>query len=344
MQGRDHRLNPILESESSRKASAKLAERSFQPAWWCSSPHSQTIFAYFFRPFAHLPFHRKRLETLDGDFIDLDFLPGDPEQPLVLVVHGLEGSSRASYIQSFLGELQKTGRPICAMNFRGCSGEMNRLPITYHSGKTEDLDFVVNYLHQALGQKKIDLVGFSIGGNLILKWLGDQGHAARNKIRKSLAVSVPYDLVKSVLVMDRGFNRQVYTRKLLWSLKDKAVIKAKTFPDLFNLKRVMRTKTFYEFDSLITAPLNGFKDAMDYWTRSSCLYSLKDICIETGLLHSEDDPFYPGHLFPFDAVKQSDYLVPLWTRKGGHLGFINGSLPWKQNLWLEKTMVDFLCS
>ena len=344
MQGRDHRLNPILESESFSASSSRPAERNFQPGWWCPGQHAQTIFAYFFRPYQHLPFHRKRLETPDGDFLDLDFLPGDPEKPLVLIVHGLEGSSRASYVQSFLGEVQKAGRPICALNFRGCSGETNRLPSTYHSGKTEDLDLTVNYLHQALGQKKIDIVGFSIGGNLLLKWLGEQKHAARNKIRKALAVSVPYDLVRSVLVMDRGFNRQVYTRKLLQSLKKKTLLKEKKFPHISNFRKAKNAHTFYEFDSLITAPLNGFKDAVDYWTRSSSLYFLKEICVETGLLHAEDDPFYPGHLFPFDEVKHSDYLEPIWTRQGGHLGFMNGPLPWKQDLWLEKTIVDFLCA
>lgn len=343
MQGRDHRLEPITVSASFPSAS-RLVERNFQPAWWCPGAHAQTIFAFFFRPFEHLPFHRKRLETPDGDFIDLDFLPGDPEKPLVLVVHGLEGSSRASYVQSFLGEIQKAGRPICAMNFRGCSGETNRLPTTYHSGKTEDLNLVVNYLHQALGQKKMDLIGYSIGGNLLLKWLGEQGHAAKDKIRKALAVSVPYDLLKSVLVMDRGFNRQIYTRKLLRSLKRKVDRKAKLFPHLFNLEKINRTSTFYDFDSLVTAPLNGFKDAVDYWTRSSATYFLKDIAVETGLLHAEDDPFYPGHLFPFDVVKHSDYFEPIWVKQGGHLGFMSGRSLWKQDLWLEKTAVDFLCS
>ena len=316
----------------------------FKPAWWCLGAHAQTIFARFFRPFPKLDLNRKRLETPDSDFLDLDYLAGDKDSPVVVVLHGLEGSSKVPYVQSLLGELQKIKWKAVAVNYRGCSGEANWLKQSYHSGKTEDLDFVLKCILQEEKTNPIFLVGYSIGGNIILKWLGEQGKNVPPQIQKAVAVSVPYDLLRSVQVMDRGFNREIYTRKLLTTLKAKALAKEKCFPGNVDEGRVKYSKTFKDFDREVTAPLNGFKDEIEYWTQSSSLYYLDRIRLQTLLIHAKDDPFFPGSLLPLEQIKRSDYLKLVLTDKGGHLGFVSGNWPWKQELWLEKTITDFFAS
>ncbi len=344
MQGRDHRLSAEPSASSGiKRYSPRLVEVSFQPAWWCSGAHAQTIYAHLFRPHPKLVYERKRLETPDGDFLDLDFLPGRKDAPLVLVLAGLEGHSRSKYVRSFLGELQKIGWRACAMNYRGCSGEVNRVPGTYHSGKTDDVDLVVNAISMMEYPRKIYVVGYSIGGNMMLKWLGEQGSRVREKVERALAVSVTYDLERSVGLMDRSFNQEVYTRKLLTQLKFKAFQKLAKFPKIFNPWKVWFTSTFKEFDEEVTAKLNGFKSAKDYWTRSSCLSFLPEIRVPTGLIHAEDDPFFPGQFFPHDVVRLSEYLETIWAYHGGHMGFVTGSL-FHMEPWMEHTMIKYLRS
>ena len=258
----------------------------FRSAWWCHGPHAQTILGGLLRPRSRFSFNRVRLDLPDNDFLDLDFLEkpssqGKKDVPLIVVLHGLEGSSETPCVQSLLEEIQKRGWSAAAVNMRMCSGEPNRSKETYHSGKTEDLDFVIDYLKENRGHRKLYLAGFSIGGNIALKWLGEQGARAAQKIQKAAAVSVPYDLAKSVELMDRGFNREIYTRALLTSLKAKVFRKEKYFPGAIPYERVRQCRTFREFDSRVTAPLNGFRDEMDYWTKSSCKNFLSAIRVGT---------------------------------------------------------------
>ncbi len=318
----------------------------FKPAWWCQDAHAQTILGALLRSAPRLGLRRERINTPDGDFLDIDFLESpasnDGEKPpLVVILHGLEGSSKASYVQTLLGEIRARGGSAVAVNMRMCSGEPNRVRQTYHSGKTEDLDCVVHFLKEIKGYHKLYLVGFSIGGNIALKWLGEQGREASKKIQSAVAVSVPYDLVRSVRLLDRGFNRAVYTRNLLRSLKTKVFIKRKLFPDACLYEKVKRCRTFREFDSLVTAPLNGFQDARDYWSKSSCKSFLRSICIPTLLVHAEDDPFFPGRFLPTKEINNSQHLRALVVPKGGHLGFVMGPWPWKREHWLENTLLDF---
>ena len=289
---------------------------------------------------------RERLETPDGDFLDLDFLDppaskGPVPSPLVVILHGLEGSSGAPYVQRLLGRIRDRGWGAAAVNMRMCSGEPNRLKATYHSGKTEDLDGVVRFLKKSRGSQRLYLVGFSIGGNLALKWLGERGVEASGEIERAAAVSVPYDLAKSVESMDRGFNREIYTRALLMSLKAKVFAKEKRFPQAFQLDRVKRCRTFREFDREVTAPLNGFKDERDYWSKSSSQNFLKSIRIPTLLVHAEDDPFFPGRHLPLNEIRNSKHLRTLVIPQGGHLGFVAGPWPWRSEYWLENTLLDF---
>lgn len=320
-----------------------------KPAWWCRGAHAQTILGAFLRRRPRLNLNRVRLETPDGDFLDIDFLEQPPanaghRKPLVIILHGLEGSSRAPYVQSLIGEIQKYDWSAAAVNMRMCSGELNRLRQSYHSGKTEDLDFVVDYLEGRGQWDKIYLAGFSIGGNIVLKWLGEQGERASKKIHKAAAISVPYDLTKAVGEMDRGFNREVYTRLLLLRLKTKVVEKEKVYPGLVRLPFVKRSKTFSEFDREVTAPLNGFKDEKDYWSRSSCRNFLSSVRVPTLLIHAEDDPFFPGKFLPLDDIRSSSFLKPLIVPCGGHLGFMSGSSPWRTEPWLETQILQFLGS
>jgi predicted alpha/beta-fold hydrolase len=318
----------------------------FKPAWWCRGAHAQTLFGALFRSKLKTKLNRKRLELPDGDFLDLDFLEtsstnGRKAAPLVVILHGLEGSSQALYVRSLLGTIYSAGWNSVAVNMRMCSGTPNRLKQTYHSGKTEDLEWVLCDLIEREERERIYLVGYSVGGNILLKWLGERGGSVPQEIQKAAAISVPYDLSASVELMDRGFNRLVYTRTLLASLKAKIHVKEKQFPDVVRYDVAKRSTTFREFDREITAPLNGFRSEVNYWTETSCKDFLKSITVPTLLIHAEDDPFFPGNLFPFDTIRGSKHLTPLVIPCGGHLGFIAGRWPWKQELWLERRIMEF---
>jgi uncharacterized protein len=321
--------------------SSLQSQRPFVPAWWCPGAHAQTIFARFFRPHSKLALRRERIETPDGDFLDLDWLRSSNTR-LALVLHGLEGSTEAPYIQTILNKLQVEGFDAAAVNFRSCSGEANRCRESYHSGKTEDLACVLNYIFKMKKYTEISLIGYSIGGNIILKWLGEKADSVPKEIVRAVAVSVPYDLVKAVEELDKGFNREVYTRTLLRSLKKKIAEKEKIYPGSVNFQKVKASKTFREFDREVTARLNGFKDEMDYWTHSSSKYFLKQIRIPTLLLHAKDDPFFPAPWIPIEDIEKSFYLKLILTEKGGHLGFVSGKWPWRQEMWLEEVILDFL--
>ncbi len=319
-----------------------LAPGSFHPSWWCPGPHVQTIIARFFR--AHprnLPFKREVLSTPDGDFLELDFLEGQAGCPWVVVLHGLEGSTRTPYVLSLLGKLREAGWSSCSVNFRGCGGKPNNLKTTYHSGKTSDLDFVLTNLLRRAGHASIYLVGYSIGGNIVLKWLGERGENARPIIQKAVAVSVPYDLVKSVGFLDKGFNREVYTRSLLASLKRKALHKAKLYPGAVNTEAVKKCRTFAAFDREVTAPLNGFRDEFHYWRDSSSSRYLRGIRVPSLLIHAADDPFFPGKHFPYHEIARHPFIKVLMTDAGGHLGFMSGLWPWSQVSWLEDRILEY---
>lgn len=319
---------------------------TFHPSWWCRSAHAQTIAGAILRGSFKLTFYRERFELSDGDFLDLDFLKAPSLSsreavPLVVILHGLEGSSRAPYVQSLMREIHAHGWDSVAVNMRGCSGEPNRLKQTYHSGKTEDLGSVIRHLIKNEGRQKIYLVGYSIGGNILLKWLGEHEAEITPQIQTAAAISVPYDLTKSVELMDKGFNRNVYTRTLLRSLKSKVSLKEKQFPGVIRYKRIKKCTTFREFDREATASLNGFQNEDDYWSKTSCKNFLKSITIPTLLVHAVDDPFFPAKLMPMDSIHSTVSLNSLIVPHGGHLGFVAGRWPWKQEPWLERQVMAF---
>lgn len=260
------------------------------------------------------------METSEGDFLDLDWAERGASK-LAVISHGLEGSSRSVYVRGMVNALTTRGWDCLAWNFRGCGGEPNRSPRLYHSGSSDDLRLVVRHalargLHQELA-----LVGFSLGGNVTLKFLGEEAGAADPRIRGGVGVSVPCHLSSSSRVLARPVNR-IYMRHFLRSLNAKAIAKARQFPGLFDTGRLTRNRTFYEFDDQVTAPLHGFADAEDYYAKCGSLGFLRHIAVPTLLLNALDDPFLSPGCYPRVAAEANPMLKLETPRYGGHVGFM----------------------
>src|SRR5712692_11658655 len=232
----------------------------FRPSWWCRNRHAQTMWGPLFRSI-RLSLRRERVETSDGDFVDLDWADGaPPDAPLVLVLHGLEGSSTSHYVRGLLAGARARGWRGVALNFRSCSGELNQRPRFYHSGDTGDLDAIVRLLVEREPAARVCAVGVSIGGNVLLKWLGEGGSHVPSQLAAAVAISVPFDLARCARRLDRGFERAVYTGHFLRTLRRKVVDKARSFPGFVDLDAVLRAHTFGEYDRAVTAPLHDFAD------------------------------------------------------------------------------------
>lgn len=313
---------------------------AFRAALWLPGPHAQTIAGRLLRRPAAPPFVRERIDTPDGDFIDLDFPappPGtDERSPLVLLLHGLEGSARRGYAINVYRALASHGMRAVGLNFRSCSGEINRTARFYHSGDTDDIRHVVDTLRARYPAAPLGIIGFSLGGNALLKYLGEEGAAARERVRCAVAVSVPYDLAAGADALDTTPMGRFYTGVFLKSLVAKADAKAALLVDKCDIERVRAARSFRAFDDAATAPLHGFAGAEDYYTRSSSRSYLSRVRVPTLLLHSADDPFLPAHAFPHDEVAANPCLNAVLTRRGGHVGFISGP-PWRPRFWAEET-------
>jgi uncharacterized protein len=318
----------------------------FRPAWWLRGPHRQTVWRRLFNRDSNPPFLRERVDLPDGDFIDLDWYGSsrrNSRRPLVIVLHGLEGSSRSPYVPGLLREAARRGWDGVAMNFRSCSGEINRLPRFYHSGETGDLDYVVSSIVSDDPRRPIVLAGYSLGGNVLIKWLGEGGDKVPDSIRAAVAVSVPFDLAAAAHRIDHGISR-VYGGVFLRTLKKKALAKAGLFPGLLDPREVTRIRSFAQFDDRVTAPIHGFRNAWDYWTRASAAPWLKEIRKPTLLLSACDDPFLPASCLPYDAVAKSVWLSADFTSYGGHVGFVEGAWPGAATYWVDLRVMGFLDS
>jgi len=261
----------------------------------------------------------------------------------MLVLHGLEGSSRSHYVMGLLREAAGLGWRGVAFNFRSCSGELNRLPRFYHSGDTGDLDAVVQRLTAREPAAVIGAVGVSLGGNVLLKWLGERGAGVPRAVIAAAAVSVPYDLEACARVMDRGFERVVYTTSFLRTMRRKVHEKAARHPGFVDLAAVRRARTFAAYDRAMTAPVHGFRDEVDYWTRASSRPYLTAIRRPTLLINALDDPFVPVRALPDPATLPAHVQVRL-VERGGHAGFIEGRWPWRARSWAERVAVEFVTS
>ncbi len=300
----------------------------FRAPRWLPGGNLQTIWpALFSRPALQPPhYRRERWHTPDGDFIDVDFVDAaDPAAPLLVLFHGLEGSSRSHYALAFAQRAAALGWAYAVPHFRGCSGEINLAPRAYHSGDHEEVGWMLGQL-RARRAAPLLAVGVSLGGNALLRWAEEAGDAAAATARAVAAVCSPIDLAAGGRAIGRGFNRQVYTRMFLRTMKAKAQQKWLQHPGLFDRERLLGARTLYEFDNLFTAPLHGFRDTDDYWSRASAKPHLRRIRIPALVLNARNDPFVPARSLP--GPQEAGRCVTLWQpAHGGHVGFPQGRFP-----------------
>jgi predicted alpha/beta-fold hydrolase len=282
---------------------------------------------------------RERWDAPDGDFIDVDFC-GQGER-LVVLFHGLEGGSDSHYARAFASDAAACGWRVAIPHWRGCSGEPNRLPRAYHSGDTQEVHWLLERFSSRQKQKPLCAVGVSLGGNALLKWLGEQGEAAAPLVRRAAAVSAPLDIAAAGEALDRGVNRLLYTRMFLSTLKPKSIAKLEVFPGLYDADGVRKARTFREFDDLVTAPLHGFEGVEDYWARASSGPYLEYIRVPTLLLNARNDPFLPEHALLAAARKPASCVMLEFPRTGGHAGFVSGPFPGRHG-WLSRRLLEFL--
>jgi predicted alpha/beta-fold hydrolase len=314
---------------------------TYRPPWWYRGKHLQTLWGPLLRPGRRPPLRRERVETPDGDFLDLDWLAGrERGAPLVIILHGLEGSARSHYAVGLLRALEALGWRGLVVHFRSCGGEVNRSLRMYHSGDTADLEFVVSCLATREPRLRVGLIGVSLGGNVILKWLGERGEQAPPHVVAAAAISTPFDLAACATVLDRGLNRRLYTASFLSTMKAKLDKKAHLYRDVLDLPAALKARTFAEYDRLVTAPLNGFADEHDYWARSSSARFLAGIRRPTLLINAQNDPFMPASALPRAAVAKSRWLEADFVRQGGHVGFLEGFAG--RRSWAEGRSLAFL--
>ena len=277
-----------------------------------------------------MPKIRERWRTPDGDFIDVDLQHASQKnRPMMVLFHGLEGSSDSHYAQAFADWAAVHDLNFALPHFRGCSGELNHAPRAYHSGDHEEIDWVLKRLrdeHLAQGGQVMVAAGVSLGGNALMRWAAEQGTAALQKANAIASICSPLDLVQSGHAIGRGLNRQIYTRMFLRSMKPKAMAKLKQHPGLFDAQKLMAVRDLYDFDNVFTAPLHGFKDTDDYWSKASAKPLMKYIRLPALALNARNDPFVPASSLPKQI--EVSKTVTLWQpEEGGHVGFAQGSWP-----------------
>jgi predicted alpha/beta-fold hydrolase len=308
---------------------------AFEPYPGLRNPHAQTLTARLLRARFRTRYARTRIATPDGDFLDLDVAGRpDPGSPVCLILHGLEGSSRSGYVLSASRALQTIGISCVAMNFRSCSGEPNERPQSYHAGKTDDIELVLDWLTRRFPHARRGVLGFSLGGNALLKYLGEAGEAASAQVDGAVTISVPFDLASSAQTLENGVGR-VYASHFLRSMRRKVREKAKRFPDAFDLNAVGRARTLRAFDEVVTAPIHGFSTAGDYYGACSSQRYLDAIRVPTTVIHSRDDPLVPENTIPWTTFDRNGTIRAVITEKGGHVGFITRSAGPAPHLWAE---------
>ncbi len=314
----------------------RIIKSAFRPAWWLPGPHLQTLWPSLLRPRMSLELSLRRIELADGDFIDLAL--GGTAGPRVLVIHGLEGNLQSHYTSHLMAALARAGFRSIFLFLRGCSETPNRLDRAYHSGASEDLAEVLDVLSRDPEGPPMAAVGYSLGGNLLLKYLGE---TAVPRIQRAVAISVPFVLRDAMLRLDIGFSR-IYRRHLLRKLKANLRRKfaSRSFPLPVDFDQI---HDFNQFDDTITAPLNGFAGVFDYYTRASSRPLLSRIHTPTLILHAKDDPFMFPTTIPWEHELGPGVTLEL-SDHGGHVGFVAGPWPWRAHDWLESRILTFLNS
>lgn len=308
----------------------------YRAPWWLPGGHAQTLYGVLFAH-AKVPWERERWDTPDGDFIDVDRLAGPENAPLVVVFHGLEGGSGSHYACGFARELVRRGWRGAVAHFRGCSGEPNRLPRAYHSGDAAEIRWIARRLRSESLGAPLFAAGVSLGGNALLKWLGEDPDA-KSVLAGAAAISAPVDLLAAGDALGRGFNL-VYTRAFLATMKRKAEEKLARFPRLFDGAAMRRARTLREFDDIVTAPLHGFRDTDDYWTRASSKPLLARIQVPTLLLNARNDPFLPEAALPGPSEVSGAVRLEL-PEEGGHASFVSAPFPGNID-WMPRRVTAF---
>lgn len=314
-----------------------LTAKPYRAPAWLPGGHLQTIYAALFTPRPRVAYRRERWDTPDGDFIDLDWVDGATDGPLLALFHGLEGSSNSHYARALMHAVARRGWRGVVVHFRGCSGELNRLGRAYHSGDSAEIAWILERLRATHGGPLFS-AGVSLGGNALLKWLGEQRSAAAHIVNAAAAISAPVDLMAAGDALDRGFNL-LYVRHFLATMKPRSRAKALRFPGLFDRARMERARTLREFDDVVTAPLHGFRGTDDYWTRASSKPLLSAIAVPALLLNAKNDPFLPARALP-----RSDEVAACVTldfpATGGHVGFVSGPPPGNLE-WLAARVIGY---
>lgn len=320
--------------------------------WWLPGGNAQTIWpALYARRYETTApkFRRERWNTPDGDFVDVDHLipgpnPAEQVAPLLVLFHGLEGSSNSHYVQAFAGVAQQRGWGFAMPHFRGCSGEINWAPRAYHSGDHEEIDWMLGRFRALHPDRTVLAVGVSLGGNALLRWAAEQGMQATQKVCALAAVSAPLDLAAAGAAIDQGFNRWVYARMFLRTMVRKAEAKWRQFPGLFDLELARRARTLYAFDNVFTAPLHGFQNTDDYWARAAAKPRLGDVRLPALVWNALNDPFVPGSSLPRTAP-EGGHVTLVQPALGGHVGFAvpHGRWGWPGQVWgMPRVVMDWL--
>ena len=318
------------------------AEIIYSPAWWIPGGHLQTLWGKFFRRQSPAPTRIERWDTPDGDFLDIHRTDNESGTPRVLLLHGLEGTIRSHYAQGLLNEAVRRGWGADLLIFRSCGPELNRARRFYHSGETGDLGFALDRIASEHPTSSLAIAGVSLGGNVVLKFLGERGTRLPPQLVAAATISVPFDLARSSTRINRGFSR-IYQRFFLGSLRRKALAKAMRYPDLAPVDKIRTLRTLADFDDLITGPLHGFNGAQDYYRKSSSLGYLERIRLKTLLLNAVDDPMLPPDVLG-DVRKIAERNPALFVEfpaRGGHAGFVAGSRPWRPFYYAEHRVADF---
>jgi predicted alpha/beta-fold hydrolase len=310
----------------------------FTPPRWLRNAHLQTIYGSLLASAPRIAYRRERWDTPDGDFVDVDFVDGPADAPWVQLFHGLEGSSQSPYARMLMDHVRRRGWRGSVMIFRGLSGEMNRLPRCLPLGRFRRGRLGAAQARAARRRRAAVRGGVSLGGNALAKWLGERGAGAATVVTRAAAVSAPLDLMIAGHKLGRGLSR-LYGRHFLASLRRGALAKHERFPGIFDPDAVRRAKSLYEFDNVVTAPLHGFRDTEDYWTRASSKPWLKDIVVPTLILNARDDPFLPESALPQEREVSSAVKLEFPSR-GGHVGFVTGPFPGHIE-WLSRRLMHF---
>jgi len=326
---------------------SRTSKNTYTPAWWVPGAHLQTLWGKLVRRAPRVETRAERWTTPDADTLEIRRLAASGEAaataPRLLILHGLEGTIRSHYILGLLDQARRRGWTADVLIFRGCNGELPRARRFYHSGETSDLDFVVERLTQTDPDRPLVLAGVSLGGNVLLKWLGERGDDLPSQVRAAAAVSVPFDLARGSRRIERGFSR-LYTLHFLRTLRRKALAKLAEEPDLFSEDALREARTLTGFDDAVTAPVHGFASAADYYERSSARHFLGGIRRPTLLLSAYDDPFLPSDVLDDVAVvaEGNRFIDVEFHRHGGHVGFVSGRVPWRPVYYAEQRVVEYL--